>query len=302
MTARHTDSVAVKVIALTEWGSPTGSGPCVPSPQRVWSCWPAMHPSGRVISDERARRACAATRRMANAMTNQQVTCREACLGRALVCASLLVATAACGTGDSKRADPVTTESAESVIHATYRLTTHDDDDWYAEYDVLLRGDRQARVEFTVPVDDPVTIYRWTWDGERLLEFGDDEDGTYTLYEAPEEHPELMSSLTQWIVDDSPDAEVCTGHHLVKEKREFVGRDAVGYRCDDQGTVWVDEETRLLLGYSSTGDGGGEGPDAMEVTSVTVDASVEEDAFATDPPRGEEVEVVEATGHTASPG
>ena len=138
------------------------------------------------------------------------------------------------------------------MIHARYVETVPGEEDWRAIIDVVTDGDRRVRLSYTVPGDDPVTIYRWVWDGRRVLEFGDDAEGTYSVYEATDVEQGLQSYLRSWIVKPGSDefTKACRDAHQLQESRTIAGREAVGFECRAgrrQATLWLDKETHLQL-------------------------------------------------------
>jgi hypothetical protein len=216
-----------------------------------------------------------------------------------------------CGTDSpSKRSEAETsqpTTPGERAIKTRYVLTYPDSGGWHALYDVVTAGAQRSRVTFTVPVDDPVTVYRYVWDGDRVLEAGDEADDlSYTLYEAPEEVEGLLDEVTSWILNPESEAfaAACRDAQPFEATKEIAGRNAVGFRCredDGSATMWIDSETDLLLSLSGipVGEGGEVG--TLRAERVTLDVPVDDRTFSTDPPAGAEVEVVEPTGVSAPP-
>jgi hypothetical protein len=209
-------------------------------------------------------------------------------------------------TSDDSGNGPAAEASDVGAIRAQYRLTFGEDDDWYALYEVVTEAGEGTRVELTVPVDRPVTVYRVVWDGHRVLEAGDEaKDLSYTLYEAPEEEEGLLDFVNLWVLD--PDSEafarVCPEADPLDDTREIAGRSAIGFRCEvetGQGTLWIDRETHLLLLQSGVPGEGGE-PGTFRAERVTLDAPTDAQTFWTQPPAGADVDVVEATGITPPP-
>jgi hypothetical protein len=217
---------------------------------------------------------------------------------------------AGCGggsTSDGSGDDPAAEASEVGAIRGQYRLTYPDDDEWYATYEVVTDADEGTRVELTVPVDRPVTVYRVVWDGHRVLEAGDEaNDLSYTLYEAPEEEEGLLEIVNAWVVDPGSEkfARVCPDAEPVDETKEIAGRSAIAFRCrvvatGGHGTLWIDKETHLLLRLTGV-PGEGE-PGTIEAERVTLDVPIDAQTFSTQPPAGADVEVVEATGITPPP-
>jgi hypothetical protein len=204
------------------------------------------------------------------------------------------------GTGASPDA------AGAEVIQAEYRLTYPDGGEWYALYEVITDADERTRIEMTVPVDDPVTMYQVVWDGKRVLEAGDEADDlSYTLYEAPEEDEGLLDFVNLWVLDPGSEefARTCPDVKPVDATMEIAGRSAIGYRCRTEtgpGTLWIDRETHLLLSLPGVpGEGGA--PGTIEAQRVTLDVPTDARTFSTEPPAGADVEVVEATGITPPP-
>jgi hypothetical protein len=121
-------------------------------------------------------------------------------LGTAALCSG-------CGSESpsARDASPTPTRTAStstSAVQARYVLTFPDDDSYRVIFDVVIAGEQHTRVTMTVPSDDPVTVYRWTWDGRRILFYGNESDPPgYVLYEAPAEHRGDLRFVTQWIVN-----------------------------------------------------------------------------------------------------
>jgi hypothetical protein len=216
--------------------------------------------------------------------------------------ATAVLALAACpGCGSQRPAEGDRSEAGgdpraqTDVIRVRYVQTFPQDEQWRADIDVVTGGDRRVRVTYTVPVDVPVTIYRWVWDGRRILEFGDDAEGTYTLHEHPPVEGGLVAFMTRWIVTPGSKefAKECRGGHPLDTSMTIAGRDAVGYQCGADrrhATMWLDKETHLLLRLTGVSD---ESYDdgVLVAEEVTLDPPIKDSTFSTDPPRGAEVQL-----------
>jgi hypothetical protein len=146
-----------------------------------------------------------------------------------------------------------------------------------------------------------LTVYRWVWDGRRVLEAGDEaDDMSYTRYEAPEEEEGLLDFIKGWVLDPEGDefASRCLDAESIDETKKIAGRPARGFRCGtetDEETLWVDVETDLLLSQSGI-DSEAEEPFTLEAERVTLDVPTDDRTFSTEAPKGADVEVVKATG------
>ena len=123
--------------------------------------------------------------------------------GAAGTTALMVALGAGCGSETAPTGNGAETETpsaADGAIRARYLQAEAEDPLWRPVYEVVTAGEQRSRVTLTLP-GVPVTVYRWVWDGDRVLAAGDEPgDLTYTLYEAPAEVEDLLGFLTSWIV------------------------------------------------------------------------------------------------------
>ena len=151
--------------------------------------------------------------------------------------------------------------------------------------EVTTTGPDQILVRWTTPDDDPPSEIVWVYDGEQLLESGNDPEG-YTLYTQPRrsEGFELVRSL---VLPPGSDllAEACPGAKRLGA-RAISGRTAIGYRCRGKDVdtfgkaraIWVDDATGLMLDARRMG-----------LVRVDPDEPVDASTFSTSAPEGAEV-------------
>lgn len=204
---------------------------------------------------------------------------------------ALLVCTG-CGSQPPSEGDRSETHgdkgAGSAAIHARYVETLPGEEDWRAIIDVVTDGDRRVRLSYTVPGDDPVTIYSWVWDGHRVLEFGDDAKTTYSVLEATDVEQGLQSFLRSWIVKPGSDefTKACRDAHQLQESRTIAGREAVGFNCGAgrwQATLWLDKETHLRLSETVATEESSEDVLLM-AEEVTLDPPIDDSTFSTDLP------------------
>jgi len=188
-----------------------------------------------------------------------------------------------------------------SGIKATYKVTFPDDPS-VMNVEVFTQGERRTRVTYTMPGDVPPTTYSWVWDGRQVLEYFNESDSPYwTLYQAPGEHRDVYEAVTMWMTDpDSTEfARFCAKAEYLDGTESIAQRTADGYRCGpnsrssalpDGTTVWLDNETGLLLGWDSPGEGE-DGADTQAV-EVILDFPIDKTTFSTQAPPDAEVKTV----------
>ena len=197
---------------------------------------------------------------------------------------------AGCGTDPAPEATS-TAQPSTAQTSTGEALRADYDQSWgelgRVHLEVTTTGPEQVRVRWTTPEDDPVSEIVWVYDGERLLEYGNDPEG-YTLYTKPRQSEgfELVRSL---VLPPGSDllAEACPGTKRLGV-RTISGRSTVGYRCRGKDVetfgeareIWVDEATGLVL-------------DARRMGLVRVNPAepVDDSTFSTSAP--EDAEVVE---------
>jgi len=209
--------------------------------------------------------------------------------------------TAASPTQTTTAAVSPETGKTNSGIKATYKIT-YPDDEYVMNVEVFTQGEQRARVTYTVPTDDPPTTYRWVWDGRQVLEYFNESDDPYwTLYQAPAEHRDVYDTVTMWMTDpDSAEfARLCAQAEQLDGTEIIAERTADAYRCgssrrssalQDGTAVWLDNESGLLLGWDSPGEGE-DGADTRAV-EVILDFPIDKTTFSTQPPPDAEVDIV----------
>jgi len=232
---------------------------------------------------------------------------RNSAVGAAAL--ALLVSTG-CGaengsTGNGSET-PLHTAAGTQAIQARYVVTFPEDSDYRVVYEVVTAGEQRVRISLTVPSDYPVTVYRWVWDGHRVLEYGNESDPpSYTLYEAPAEEEGLLPFISSWIATPGSDdfAKECPDAQHLDTTKTIAGRPAIGFRCGTdrpQATLWIDQETHLLLSQTRIPSEGSENG-VLRAEEVTPDPRIDDTTFSTNPPPGADVEVIESTGAGAPP-
>jgi peroxiredoxin len=144
--------------------------------------------------------------------------------------------------------------------------------------------------------------YLLTWDGEKLLESSKWNESEYTLWEAPEEHPDDFTPATLRLFLFHPTSAAfsrqCPGARRVGT-RTIAGRVADGYGCrptqTEQGPsgpreIWLDQATGLMLKS-----------DFLQVQKITADPRVDDSTFSTKPPPGVKVLVIAARLRAGAP-
>ena len=213
---------------------------------------------------------------------------------------ALLVA-AACGNNPAATDDhPSQHSTTDAVRGATPRVAvTYDDrerttDGPYRAHAVLLAaGPDHIRYEIKSTGYAPMLF---VYDGHRLLVHDPEEYRPWSLYEAPEEHPDQFDRLGH--VHGPGQRRVREGlqiGEIVGHKR-IVGRSAVGFHCaahflaDGSGTYafteWLDQKTNVLLESGH-----------FHATSFDEHPDLTAASFSTQPPAGAKVAVYAARQH-----
>jgi peroxiredoxin len=132
----------------------------------------------------------------------------------------------------------------------------------------------------------------YVWDGRRLLVHDPEEYRPWTLYEAPEEHPELAAVTSFWVDPTSGRFKRDCPSSADLGQKAVLGRTVVGYHCGaihtpqyDRGArdIWVDQATGLLLVDPP-----------MRATAVKENPAIAKGTFSTRPPKGSQVTVFAA--------
>jgi len=167
------------------------------------------------------------------------------------------------------------------------------------ENDFVADGNRRLRLQTTqYQGQEQGEQYLWIWDGKRLLQVSKSNESEYTLYEAPEEHPDVFDGVRGFLrgslLDPASEvfAQACPQARRVGTE-PIAGRTAVHYRCTPRpepdgstgGTanLWLDEATGWLLK-----------DDTVQARQVTVNPRVDDSTFSTEPPAGAKVNVIAA--------
>jgi hypothetical protein len=167
----------------------------------------------------------------------------------------------AAGTA-SKATIPVETTSPKPAAHVSFiwegpgeggegaaRITT----------DVVTAPGQGANITTNLYGDAdstaPGEVLRLIWDGSRLLSYGSMADPKYTLYEAPDEHPDAWAGMGLW-TRDLMGVTTGTTCQKINRHRTVLSRETDGYRCTiaasemqeaHTDTYWFDSQTGALL-------------------------------------------------------
>ena len=155
---------------------------------------------------------------------------------------------------------------------------------------LVASGTDHARLDLEVADLAPI---RYVWDGRRLLVHDPEEYRPWILYEAPDEHPDALQTITSIRVEPGSRAfrADCPSAAPLGQKT-ILRRTALGYRCGaihtaeyDRGarSIWLDKETGLLLDDPP-----------MTVTAIKENPVITRSTFSTRPPEGSEVTVYAA--------
>ena len=174
----------------------------------------------------------------------------------------------------------------------TYEAHAKGSDGPYSSHAVLIAaGPERVRLEIESTGMAPMLF---VYDGQRLLVHDAEGYRPWSLFEAPEEHPDQFQAVSHVYADpDSAEfAEGCRSATVVGHK-PVLGRRAVGYHCATQhsadGSVsfahvdWLDQRTGLLLQSG-----------AIHATSIDEHPHITASTFSTEPPRGAKVAVYAA--------
>jgi hypothetical protein len=137
----------------------------------------------------------------------------------------------------------------------------------------------------------PGEVLRLIWDGSKLLSYGSMSYPKYTLYEAPDEHPDAWAGMGLWTRDLMC---VTTGTTCqnANQHRRVLSRETDGYRCTiaasemqeaHTDTYWFDSQTGALL--EATG---------LRAHSFKLLPNVDPQTFSTQPPAGSHPAVLAA--------
>ena len=177
--------------------------------------------------------------------------------------------------------------SSGRAVHAEY------DQGWgelgRVHLEVTTTGPQQVRVHMSTPDDDPVSEWMSVYDGQQLLQSGNDPEG-YFLYPDPEDS-EFFQLTRSLVLPPGSDllADACPGAQRLGTQM-ISGLTAVGYRCgpgegDSFGNgreIWVEEGTGLTLVAPR-----------LELVQASPDAPVDETTFSTEAPAGVDARVVD---------
>jgi hypothetical protein len=234
----------------------------------------------------------------------------------------VLAATAGCGGeersagGSKSEATPTATAGPDQprtagagrdsgkpvAMRATYQITFPDDDEYVMDLEVFTHGSQRTRITYSVPGEVPPATYSWTWDGRQILEYINESDHPYwTLYQAPVEHRDVLDIVTMWMADpgSSEFDSYCADAEDLDRTERIAERPAEVYRCGPrkrasalmEGTiVWLDEESGLLLGWDSPGEG--EEGAVTKATTVKGNYPIDKTTFSTKAPPHAKVKIV----------
>ena len=192
---------------------------------------------------------------------------------------------AGCGSDPA----PEATATATAQTSTGEALRADYDQSWgelgRVHLEVTTTGPEQVRVRWTTPEDDPVSEIVWVYDGERLLEYGNDPEG-YTLYTKPQ-RSEGFGLVRSLVLPPGSDllARACPGTKRIGTKT-ISGRTTVGYRCrgkdietfGEAREIWVDEMTGLTLDARRMG-----------LVRLNPDEPLDDTTFSTSAPEDAEV-------------
>jgi outer membrane lipoprotein-sorting protein len=212
--------------------------------------------------------------------------------GTAAVLALLAVSACGSATAGKNGSQPSTTDTPRAAIAVTYEAHAKASDGPYSSHAVLIAaGPERVRLEIESTGMAPMLF---VYDGQRLLVHDAEGSRPWSLFEAPEEHPDQFQAVSHVYADpDSAEfAEGCRSATVVGHK-PVLGRRAVGYHCATQhsadGSVsfahvdWLDQSTGLLLQSG-----------AIHATSIDEHPHITASTFSTEPPRGARVAVYAA--------
>jgi hypothetical protein len=227
-----------------------------------------------------------------------------------LAAATSLLTLAACGSESTESAPGPTTATTEYTAASPSPSTTGkgprpvevpylthftgSEGEGWQRTDIITDGNRKVRFK-TGRYDDPGAAhgeeYVYTWDGTRVLEYSLSNQVPYTVYEAPNEHPDEIPPLSA-IVKDLWATSQRPGCTVLKTTKTLIGRVAVGYRCvaatpepgaPASGEAWVDQETGIVLKAAS-----------MVAEKLVLNPKIGATTFSTQPPAGAKVTIIAA--------
>ncbi len=205
------------------------------------------------------------------------------------------------GTAATRSSTPTSTASTAvrgpQPVELQYLLKFDSEDEGpvVTRYHVITDGGTKVRLKTSIYADPEGKVvgeeYLVTWDGNRMLEFSEQNEVPYTVYEAPEEHPDQLEQVRSWkkIIWSAAPSPGCTD---LKTTKTMVGRVAAGYRCVEptpepgqpaEGEVWVDQATGILL----------KNP-LMVAEKLVLDPKITAATFSTEPPAGAKSMVIAA--------
>lgn len=227
----------------------------------------------------------------------------------ALMIATALLVLAGCGQEASPGAGAVTTAgpTATSAPASTTRRgpqpvevqyfvhidNAGDDGPFEARYNIVTDGGTKVRLKLSMYVEAGVVgeEYLYTWDGSKILVFSEQSDPPYTVFEAPDEHPDETQLVMQWRENlwSRTRGTHCTE---LKSTQTIIGRTAVGYRCvtatpepgeSAVGELWLDQATGIPLKN-----------EVMVAEKLVLAPTIDATTFSTKPPAGARSTVIAA--------
>lgn len=171
---------------------------------------------------------------------------------------------------------------------------------WYAfgvpgegsyRFRVVTDGTR-VRVSIGIGYGGVTEKMLYVWDGSQVMEFSNSNATPYTVYEAPQEHRDILQMVTTW-----GDRRFDTSGCVSLGTTTIIGRTAVSWRCPTTPSsrarpgpqlVWLDQATGIVLKsqlFKST---------FMVAQKLDLDPEIDATTFSTRPPANVEVDVVAA--------
>ena len=206
---------------------------------------------------------------------------------------TLLVA-AACGSNQATSEDHPSQHSTTDAlrgatprVEVTYDDREHTSDGPYRAHAVLLAaGPHHIRYEFTSTGYAPMLFI---YDGQRLLVHDAESSQPWSLFEAPEQHPEEFAAVSgTFTPPDSAEFEKGCPSATIIGHRRILGRTAVGYHCAAQFLAdgsgfsarvdWLDQKTSILLQSGH-----------FHATAFDEHPRLDASSFSTEPPAGARV-------------
>lgn len=162
-----------------------------------------------------------------------------------------------------------------------------------ARYNIVTDGGTKVRLKISLHGEPGIVTeeYLYTWDGSKILVFSEQNEPPYTVYEAPDEHPDESQLVTHWPQNlwSATKGVQCTE---LKSTKTIIGRAAVGYRCvtatpqpgePATGELWRDQATGILLK-----------DETMAAEKLVLDPTIDATTFSTKPPAGARSTVIAA--------